>query len=274
MAKFRDRVKGFTHLDRITGKAGKTANITFIQPCEANAPIYMELSLAQEGKLTITAYSTNLPEKYPNVTGGFELYKHIAQDNWDFELSTNPIGYITVSNSVNRHIVEDMHVITEYQNSALRESLIKTVEDVGRYMGWEDLYVSSYILGKKKHKKSSTKSGKSTFEILKERLFGVAHEEDETPRIVYPDENYDVFKNLGYVDAIKDNKHSPNHVPMKIKPHSRGTLQPDILETLTGIRLNGDVITDESHYTPRFQFAYRIMDTNFNDLIANPSASK
>lgn len=265
MAKFLDRVKTYSYLDRQNGTPGKSGNFTYVAGAPLNDPIYLEMVVSPE-TLDITAYKTNISDFCGATTGGYEVYQTVAGNKWDIDL-TQIIGSSSVMSRVNKNILEDLSVAPEYEDSTLKELLLKTTESIGHFMGWDNLYIASDVAGEKPKKPSPLKKAKSAFEQLKERLTG--HTETVTEHT--PINTNELLQSMGYVDVNPASNNNASFSPMVGTPKRNSTLQPDILETLTGTKLNGKPITESDNFSPRFQFVYRILDKDLTDLMASHS---
>ena len=266
MANFLDRVRTYSYLDKENGQCGRTGNFTYIEPTVINDPIYIEMIVSPNEDLSITAYRTDIAEKHPNIHGGYELYQSIDKDKWDIELK-DIIGSVSVCSRVNRNFLDELSIAPEFENTGLREVLLKTTDSIGHFLGWKELYVTSDITGQKKPKVSAVEKVKSTFDKIKERLSG--HKPAPTPEY-QAKSTVEILDELGYTPVNSD-PHSNEVGPMVGIPSKTGILQPDILETLAGRNLRGKNITKKDNFTPRFQFVYRIMDKDLNDLMASHS---
>lgn len=263
MAKFLDRVRNYSYLDEKTGECGRTGNFTYLEDAEITDPIYLELTLTPGQNLDITAYKTNIADTCPHASGGYEVYQHVANSGWDIDLK-KPIGSASVVSRVNKTILDNLSVEPEYEDSSLKELLLKTTECVGHYLGWDNLYIASDIVGERKHKPTVIEKAKSTFEHIKDMLMG----REEVSNEAETRDTYDILVDLGYTEVNPDPT-STEIGPMVGSPQRRSLLQPDILETLCGKKLNGSPITKDDNFSPRFQFSYRILDKDFNDLISS-----
>ena len=144
---------------------------------------------------------------------------------------------------------------------------MKTTESIGHYLGWDSIYVASDVAGKKAKKPSPLKKAKTTFEHIKERITGRV----ETPAEPEPVNTNALLESMGYVDIRSEASDQTGMAPMLGTPKRNSTLQPDILETLAGKKLDGSPITEADNFSPRFQFVYRILDKDLNDLMATHS---
>ena len=260
MAKFLDRVETYSYLDANKQQPGRTGNFIYVEPCVINDPIYIEMVVSPDESLKISAFKTNIADLAPTAHGGYEVYRDVVQNGWDIDL-LEQIGSVTVTNRLNRNMLDSLTVSPEYDNTSLREQLLKTTDSIGHYLGWDSLYVSSEIAGQK-HKVSAVQKVRSTFDRLKDKVTG-----RKPPEPGYKAKtNMEILEELGYIST---NPSSKEPSPMVGKPNKTGILQPDILETLGGKTLRGGQITEADNFSPRFQFVYRIMDKDLNDLMAN-----
>ncbi len=262
MAKFLDRVKTYSYLDAEKQQPGRTGNFTYVEPSVINDPIYLEMVVSPDETLNISAFKTNISNLIPTANGGYEIYQGMVKSGWDIDL-TEQIGSLTVSSRVNKKILDDLTVSPEYENTGLREQLLKTTDSIGHFLGWDSLYISSGVAGHK-HKVSAVEKVKSTFDKIKDRLTGHKPEAPEYKA----KSNLEILEELGYISTTPS---SAEVAPMVGHPNKSGILQPDILETLAGRTLNGTPITESDNFSPRFQFVYRILDKDLNDLMASHS---
>ena len=260
MAKFLDRVRTYSYLDADKQQPGRTGNFTYVEPSVINDPIYIEMVVSPDESVNISAFKTNISSLSPTANGGYEVYQNVVNNNWDIDI-LEKIGSVTVTSRVNRQMLDDLVVSPEYENTSLREILLQTTNSIGHFLGWNSLYISSSV-AEQKHKVSAAEKVKTTFEKIKDRITG-----HQAPTPGYKAmSNMEILTNLGYVST--DPK-SSEPVPMVGRPNKTDILQPDILETLGGRTLHGTPINENHNLVPRFQFVYRIMDKNLNDLMSS-----